>query len=438
MSNLKQAAARVALILVLFVCPLRAMQDEKEAEFYVSHPQLAEYVRQALDSNPETRQKLAEYRAAIQKIPQVTALPDPMLTFTRFVRSVETRVGPQVSGLMLSQKFPWFGKLDLRGKLALRDASALYHGFRALERNIAGRVKDAFYELAYVDRALEITRQEESLLTHYEQLAQTRYATGGGLQQAVIKIQAEITKTLNRLALLNQQRESVAARLNTLRNRRPEEAIEPVEALPFPEVQLHLDALYELGEMNRPEVRAALDMIEKSQLAIEMAKKGYWPDITISAGLVDVGGREDPAGRALPPPDSGKNIYNFSVGINIPIRRDKYRAAVVGASETLVASRDRYTSIRNGIRLDVREQTSKIETLREQLKLYEQVLIPQVEGALSATETAYETGQLGALDLLDSERVLLEVRLSRARYRTDYLRALARLELALGTRFPAR
>ncbi len=438
MSNLKQTAGLLGLILVLTACPLRAMQGEEEPEFYASHPFLEEYVSQALDSNPESRQKLAEYRAAIQEIPQVTALPDPMLTFTRFLRSVETRVGPQVSGLMLSQKFPWFGKLDLRGKVALRDASALYHEFRALERNIAAGVKDAFYELAYVDRALEITLQDQSLLTYYEQLAQTRYATGGGLQQAVIKIQAEITKTLSRIALLGQQRESVVARLNTLRNRRPEEPVAPVGTLPLPPIRVDLEELYELGEMNRPEVRATLDMIEKSQLAIELAKKGYWPDVTISAGLVDVGGREDPAGRALPPPDSGKNIYNFSVGINIPIRRDKYRAAVVGASEVLVANRDRYASLRNRIRLEVREQTSKIETLREQLNLYEQVLIPQAEGALKSTETAYETGQLGALDLLDSERVLLEIRLSSARYATDYLRALARLELALGTRFPVQ
>jgi cobalt-zinc-cadmium efflux system outer membrane protein len=436
MSNLTHTAALMGLTLILFASPLRAMQGDGEPEFYFTNPKVEEFVRQALDSNPEARQKLAEYRAAIQKIPQVTALPDPMLTFTRFVRSVETRVGPQVSGLMLSQKFPWFGTLDLRGKLALRDASALYHGFRAFERNIAASIKDTFYELAYVDRARQITLQDQSLLTHYEQLAQSRYATGGGLQQAVIKIQAEITKTLSRLALLNQQRESVVARLNALRNRRPEEPVGPVETLPLPPAQLDLEELYELGEMHRPEIRATLDMIEQSQLAIELAKKGYWPDVTISTGLVDVGGREDPAGRALPPPDSGKNIYNFSVGINIPIRRDKYRAAVVGASETLVAHRNRYTSLRNKIRLEVREQTSKIEMLREQLNLYEQVLTPQAESALRSTEAAYETGQLGALDLLDSERTLLEIRLSGARHATDYLRALARLELALGTRFP--
>ena len=40
------------------------------------------------------------------------------------------------------------------------------------------------------------------------------------------------------------------------------------------------------------------------------------------------------------------------------------------------------------------------------------------------------------LDLLDGERVLLEVRLMIARYRSDYLVALADLERAIGVRFP--
>jgi outer membrane protein TolC len=78
----------------------------------------------------------------------------------------------------------------------------------------------------------------------------------------------------------------------------------------------------------------------------------------------------------------------------------------------------------------------RAETLREQIRLFERALIPQSEEALRSTEAAYETAQLGVLDLLDSERVLLGVRLMHARYRADLLIALAKLERAIGTRFP--
>ena len=53
-----------------------------------------------------------------------------------------------------------------------------------------------------------------------------------------------------------------------------------------------------------------------------------------------------------------------------------------------------------------------------------------------SAEAAYSTGQLGVLDLLDSERVLLEVRLGLAQLNTDYFKALAEMERAVGTAFP--
>ena len=64
------------------------------------------------------------------------------------------------------------------------------------------------------------------------------------------------------------------------------------------------------------------------------------------------------------------------------------------------------------------------------------MLLPQTDEALRATETAYETGQLGVLELLDSERTRIDVRSMRARYLSDLLIALTALERAIGTRVP--
>lgn len=429
-------------LLVQFAIPAFAAQEPRTADldYSITDPRMEQFIREAFDRNPQLAQALAQYRAAIQKIPQVTALPEPMVTFTEFVRSPETRVGPQTYSLMFSQRFPWFGKLDLQGKVAVREASGIYEQYRALQRKLAAQVKNAFYELAYVDGAVEITNQEQLLLEHYEQLAETRYATGQGLQQGVIKIQAELTKILNRQELLGQQRTTAVARLNTLRSMNPAEPVASIrlsDLMPAdPAIQLNPDALYSTAEASRPEFRSVLDDIEKNELNAELAKKGYWPDVTVSAGMVNVQGREDAAGKAAPPPDNGKNVYSVAVGINIPLRRDKYRAAQLAASERVRAAQERYRSLLNEVKFDIRDQVNRIETLVRQMDLYERVLVPQTESALASTESAYETGQVGALDLLDSERVLLDIRLAQARLGADYMKALAQLELALGTRFP--
>ncbi|MEE8583457.1 MAG: TolC family protein [Acidobacteriota bacterium] len=407
-----------------------------EPEFFSGDRQLEGFVRQALDRNPSLSQALAHYRSALQRVPQVTSLPDPMLSFTQFVRSVETRVGPQLNSYSLSQKFPWFGKLHVQGQAALKEAAALYQEYQARRREVIGQVKATFYDLAYVDRAAQITRQEQALLEQYEALAQARYASGQGLQQAVIKIQAEITKIMNRLLVLNRQRESLSARLNTLADRPPETSVPPIPWVALPQVSLDLQGLYGLGERHRQELKAAMARVEASEKKVELAGKSFWPDITLSAGFVNVGERGDPAGLLLPPPDNGKNAYSFSIGINLPIRRKKYRAEVAEATERLIARRKGYLDVRNEMEFSIRDQVIRLQTLRGQIDLFDRVLIPQAEEALRSTESAYQTGQAAALDLLDSERVLLEVRLIKARYRADFLQSLAALERAVGTRFP--
>jgi outer membrane protein TolC len=406
-------------------------------EFYSSSdPLLEEYVRESLVNNPSLLVALARYRASLQRVRQVTALPDPNFQFSQFIRSVETRVGPQINTFALSQKFPWFGKLDMAGQVTVKDAAALYQQLRAQERDVIAKVKHTFYELIYIDRALELTNQEESLLDHYEQLSQARYSQGSGLQQAVIKIQTELTQIIDRRSLLESQRQSLSARLNSLMDRPPERPVPTLTPPTLPEVSLSMEELYKLGELNRHELKGALARIEREERSVELAKKSFWPDVTLSAGFVNVGGRNDLPISILPPPDNGKNAFSISVGLNLPIWRDKYNAEVLEASENAIAERRGYLAIRNEMEFTIRDQIVRIESLLSQIDLYKQVLVPQAEEALNSTEAAYETGQVGVLELLDSERFLLKARIIRERYGADYLRALTELERAVGTKFP--
>jgi len=408
-------------------------------EFYAPEPALRQLVERALEANPGLKEAEARYRASLEQAAQVNALPDPMVTFGQALRSVETRVGPQLNTVMFSQAFPWFGKLDLRDQLAVEAAAAAFETWQARQRDVVAQVKTVFYNLGYVDTAIGVAEEEQSLLEHYEQLAEDRYASGTGLQQAVIRVQAELTKILNRLYMLRQQRETLAAQLNSLADLAPEAPVPPVRSAAPPSVDaasLDLADLYSLGESNRHELKAADARIERSGQSAALAKKNYWPDIVVGAGFVNVGKRGDPAGMAAPPPDNGKNAWTVSVGVSIPLHRDRLGAAVRQADAQKAAEQEGRAKLVNDLEFDVRDQVIRLQTLAEQIRLVEAVLLPQAREAQRSTEAAYQTGQVGVIDLLDSERVLLDVRLMNERQRADYLVALAALERAVGTRFP--
>lgn len=404
--------------------------------YFINNPLLEDLLFSALERNPQLRSLEARYRAALQKIPQVRSLPDPVLSFTQYLRSPETRVGPQSNITAVSQRFPWFGKLDLKGRIAASEADALYQEYLARERFIAARVKEAFYDLACIDRLLDILEEERLLLDHFERLAEGRYTQGEGHQHSVIRLQAEITRLDDREKSLAQQRKALVSRINMLADRDPDMPVAPLPFMEIPEVDLNQEALLAVAGNNRRELRASLDRIEKSEQAIALARKSYWPDFTIGAGMANIEGREDPAGIKAPPPDNGKNAFSLSFGINIPLWRDKYRAEVIEAAEMKIAERQNYASLMNEIEYSVSELVSRLRILKEQVDLYDRALIIQAREALNSAEAAYEVGQGGVLDLLDSERFLLNTRLVAERYRADYLKALALLEEAVGNRFP--
>ena len=408
---------------------------EHTPDFHASAPDLRAYVTAAVERNPAVLEAQARYQAARQQVPQVTAMPDPVVSFTQALRSVETRVGPQVNSVTLTQAFPWFGTLELRGRVAVLEATALHHRYEAARRDVVARVKEAYYDLGYVDAALGLARAEQSLLEHYETLASARYATGQGLQQAVIRLQAEISRVIDRRHVLERQRATFAAHLNTLLDRPAEEPVPAVRPLSRPTVEVDRGQLYRLGERHRHELQAAAARIEGGERSIELAKKHARPGFTASVGVTNVGRRGDAAGLPLPP-DNGRNAVTVSVGASLPLWSARYRAGVEQANDELRAHTRRRAAARNAMEMEVQEAVVRLETLDRQIDLLDTVLIPQTEEALRATETAYETGRLGVLELLDSERTLIDVRSLRARYLSDLLIALTALERAIGTRVP--
>ena len=409
--------------------------SEHMPDFHAAAPDLHAYVSAAVERNPTVLEAQARYEAARQQVPQATALPDPVVSFTQALRSVETRVGPQLNSVTLTQAFPWFGTLELRGRVAVLEATALHHRYEAERRDVVARVKEAYYDLGYVDAALGLAREEQSLLEHYETLASARYATGQGLQQAVIRLQAEISRVVDRRYALDRQRATLTAHLNTLLDRPAEEPVPTVPPLTRLVVEVDREQLYRLGERHRHELRAAAARIEGSEQAIELAEKHSRPGFTASLGVTNVGRRDDPAGLPAPP-DNGRNAVTISVGASLPLWSARYRAGVEQANDELRAHTRRRAAARNAMEMEVQEAIVRLETLDRQIDLLDTVLIPQTEEALRATETAYETGQLGVIELLDSERTLIDVRSLRARYLSDLLIALTALERAIGTRVP--
>ncbi len=399
---------------------------------------LALLIEEAIANSPAIRQALALHRAELQRLPQVTALPDPTLAVTQFARTPETRVGPQTTLVSVTQAVPGFGKRRLRGESASRAASVRAEAVAVLRADVVRRVKLAYYDLGYLDRALAINREEERLLAQYEELARSRYVQGLGRQSDVVRLQAEITRVLSRRETLEWRQIDGVATLNAALDRPADVPVGPVALAGPPAVRLDDAALAAAGRGGRPEVRASQRDVEHREAELELARRNHWPDFSVGAAWGNVLGRRDLRGGAVPPAVDGKDVYSVMVGVNLPLFRTKYAAGVREAAERAEAARAAHDAALNDTERAIRTTTFRLRALERQLALFERTLLPQAEQAQSSTEAAYAGGGADALDLLDGQRLLLDVRLGLAQLRTDYYKALADLERVAGTAVPEK
>lgn len=399
-------------------------------------PALLDLVEEVLERNPDVERARHRAAAAAARAPQVRALPDPMAALNVFVLPPETRVGPQDLSVSIRQKLPWFGKLALREQAALYAAAAAESEVETARLDVLTEARRLFYELAFLAERKEILSAERKTLERFEEVARARYAAGGGLQQGIVRIQAQITRTDTRLLEISERRAELLATLNVLRDR---PAATPVEGLALPapaELALEAEALRRAAAAARPEIAAANAMIAQRQTLVELAEKAFRPDFDVGLSYTFVGRRHDPAGRLSPPPDNGDDVLALSGSVNLPIHRRKLEAGVEEALAGQHEAEEQKRRILAGIEGSIGDLASRLPYLSEHWNLLENVLRIQAREALASAETAYTTGKLNAVDLLDAEVVLFDVRTATARTRADYAVARARLERAVASSLP--
>lgn len=380
----------------------------------------------ALAENPGLQAAQARWLAAKNIPARVSAYPDPQLGLIYYMEEIETKNGPMRGGVILSQRVPWFGKLGLKGKIAEKAAEMVREAYNATRLEVIAEVKVTYYELYWINKAIEITKEHRELLTQFEKVAQTKYATGKVTQQDVLKAQIELSELLDNLITLDELKETTVAWLNTLLDRAPRAPLGDPEDFEITQLKYSLESLYQLALKLRPELSAQRYAIQKSEDAYSLARLQYYPDFVPGLQYTSV---DTDGGIGS---DAGKDVISGMIGITLPIWRGKLKAGVQEATATLSASKDAYRNLKNLTLWGVKDLHFKIDTSKRLENLYRTSIIPQAEQSLKVSETGYRAGKVDFLDLLDSERSLLNFQLAYYRAMVDYQQRLAGLEKIVG------
>lgn len=387
----------------------------QQISFEPSSVSLAEWIKLAIERNPEIEAARQEIEMASAKIPQVASLGDPMvglITWPIFPNVEQQAGGRMIADVMISQEVPWKGKRESRVGQASGEVNRLQSKLLAAELKVANQVQQACVDLWLATQQLEIVQSDRLLLEGLTDLAETRYEAGSGGQQDILRIKSEIgLNQADQSRMIAEQKKALAefARvLNTPSDDSMDASVMPGLVFQHPLVEPSLPSWEEVSAQAmaaNPEIHARWAEVQRDQWRVKESRLNYYPDVTYSAGWGVMTSR-----RALAPTADGMDNLTAGVSFNLPVRRAARDAALRESQSQVEKGIREWEREQSQILRDVKQLHADLVNTQTQLQHYRETILPSLEQALEVTTTAYEANQVNLSELIELRRELLKLR----------------------------
>ena len=399
-------------VTLLFILCLASLAKAEPAETL----SLASALKIAVQENPNLAQMQARY-IAMSAIPaQMGSLPDPVISFnalnipTDSFDLAQENMTQMQGGI--SQAIPFFGKLTLSAEAADYQAEAAKYDVDEVRLNLLSHVKQNWWMLFYLQRALNIINSNQNLLRQFVAIARTKYEVGEGLQQDVLLAQLELSKLLDKQIKINATLKKYQAQLNTLLSRPANQLIELPEIIPETLAMLkNENLLYIEAENTRALLSSRRESIHAAQSRLKLAKKNLLPDFNVG---VFYGGRvDDLAGQKR------ADLISFKVSMTVPIfAASKQQKAIDQYNSELIQQRYLLKEQWNQTRADISNAYNHYQQHQQQAALFKQGIIPQAKQTVASMLAGYQVNKVDFLNLVRSQITLYD-------YEIQYWRALS-------------
>lgn len=344
----------------------------------------------------------------------------------------------------LQQSFPYPGKLALRTRVAALDVDAVDALLANARLTVVRDVKAAYYEVAYLDRALEIANRSRTVLVDVIRVTESHYGTGTGLQQDVLKARLEATRLAETANALIEARVTALAQLNAILERASDAPL-PAASVP---VRLARAAVAEnaasirftaqtLGARAADSPLPAVTTLQTIAISHSPMLREHEARIAAQAARVELARKDSK-------PDFDVTVqYNHRVAypdlltaqVSIPLRLQrsaKQDQAMAENSAELSALEAEHRASVNALNARVASLASDVERDRTQLALYVKAILPQAHAAVTSALATYQAGRADLLTLLDLQSTVFTSETAYFRALSDFAKAVADLEQTVG------
>jgi len=381
-------------------------------------------ITEARQNNPDILAARKRWEASVARVPLSKSLEDPSIgiAFEKIPRGTLKLNKTMPDGRMLSfsQFLPFFGKLSLKGKIAVVESQMFAAEYKAEELDVINRVRNAYYELFLNYREEGLIRESLALLEGIAKVAEKKYTVGYISQEEVYKIHLEAARLNNALQNLGQERSSRQTLLNSLLNRDPEAPLGIPQLSEDASFSPDTKSLYQSVVMNQPELLIFSYAIERNKHSKALVKRSFFPDLM--ASIVQRGITSGTLGP-----------WDLMLSFSVPLwfwTKQKYE--VKEAIASLEEAEAAYQAMQNRAFAEIKDLAVKVEVAKNKIRLYKTDLIPLLESSIAVSTAAFRSGEGDFMMLLDNQRMLVGTWMDYYRVLAEYHMSLADLERQAG------
>ncbi|MFO7799605.1 TolC family protein [Rhodohalobacter sp.] len=391
-----------------------------------SYPQLEEYLRIAIEQNPELQSLQFLYEAEREKAQEFGVLPDPELNINYDFNPMmsESQLGRFSVSAM--QMFPWFGTLGSKKEAQKFLAEARRTMINSRQLEILRDIQITWFDIAEVEEQIRIADETFKLVGDLEQLVEIRYETARTGQADILRIQMEKQRIQNRIENLEDKLRPLRARFNELLNRETGEEVVSAEPQQQAELPYSAEEIAELAKNQNP----VFETLSFQESALQQQERTAELSGRPAFGIgLEVMGRD--FGPMSMFPDSKESFIGMAT-IRLPIYRSRTKSQKQQISSRLQAVEMERVQAKNRISSDLESAQETLRSSNRSIELLDNELIPRARQVLDILSEEYTAGNARFDELLQIQRELLDLEFERVEAVVNQNKAIARVERLIG------
>ncbi len=403
----------ILAVLALFISKLNGQTE-------INRISLNEAIEIGVRQNPELIQATENISAAKGRFWNGISLPQPELELSLEYAPVNTSLSNYSERTFaISQSFEFPTNYFLKGKKYSKEEEIAFEQYLLKKYELVKQIKSAYFKVLADQSIVKYSEEYLIISDDFYKKAQIRYNVGEGTNIEELTAKVQLSEAKNKLEIAKNNLNTSLAELNYVLGYGNQNTLTLTDSLIYSEHNLSLETAYQTAEETNPEIKAA--KLNNGIAGVE--KTLAWSSLLPNFNFAYFKQSRDG--------DNG--FYGASFGVSVPLWfiMDQ-RGAIQEASANESISEALLQQTKNEIRLKLKNAHTSYINNQQQIKTYNDDILPQTEEVYRTAIKSYDAGELSYLEYMQVKQLVINARENYITALFNYNKSLFELEEIIG------